>query len=93
MFDVLKILIVLVVLGILLRMKVFLGTVMAAGSLLLALLYQTSPLDFLKGAGAAVFSANSLEMTGTIVLTMVLENILRKTETLKNGYQPFPVYS
>lgn len=83
MFDVLKILIVLVVLGILLRRKVFLGTVMAAGSLLLALLYQTSPLDFLKGAGAAVFSANSLEMTGTIVLTMVLENILRKTETLK----------
>ncbi|HOP40713.1 MAG TPA: DUF401 family protein [Geobacteraceae bacterium] len=83
MSDVLKILAVLLILGIVLRRKVFLGTVMAAGSLLLVLLYQTNPSDFLKGVRAAFLSPNSLEMTGTLVLTMVLENILRKTETLK----------
>lgn len=83
MVDGLKILVVLLILGLLLRRKVFLGTVLAAGSLLLALLYQTSPVVFLKGAGTAVFSSSSLEITGTLVLTMVLENILRKTETLK----------
>jgi hypothetical protein len=81
--DVLKILTVLVILVLLLRRKVFLGTVMVVGSLCLAFLYRTHPLDFLSGIKTAFLAPVSLEMTGTIVLTMILENILRKTETLK----------
>jgi len=40
-------------------------------------------MDFLSGMKTAFLAPVSLEMTGTIVLTMILENILRKTETLK----------
>jgi hypothetical protein len=83
MIDVLKILVVLVLLIVLLRRKVFLGTVMTMGSLCLAFLYRTHPQNFLEGLGTAIFSPVSLEMTGTIVLTMILENILRTTDTLK----------
>ncbi len=83
MNDVLKILIVLLLLIVLLRRKVFLGTVMALGSLCLAFLYQTHPLDFLAGLRTAFLSPVSMEMIGTIVLTMILENILRTTDTLK----------
>ncbi|MHC1697961.1 MAG: DUF401 family protein [Geobacteraceae bacterium] len=83
MADVLKILVVLLIFVILLRRKVFLGTVMALGSLCLAFLYRTHPLDFFEGLRTAILSPASLEMTGTLVLTMILENILRKTETLK----------
>ncbi|RQW86749.1 MAG: DUF401 family protein [Geobacter sp.] len=83
MIDVLKILAVLVILIILLRKKIFLGTVMAVGSLCLAIFYRTHPMDFLEGIQIAFLAPVSLEMTGTIVLTMILENILRKTETLK----------
>lgn len=81
--DVLKILAVLAVLVVLLRRKVFLGSVMAVGSLCLAFLYRTPPMDFLEGIRTAFLAPVSLEMTSTIVLTMILENILRKTETLK----------
>lgn len=83
MSDVLKILVVLVIFIIMLRRKIFLGTVMTLGSFCLALLYRTHPLDFLAGLHTAILSPVSLEMTGTIVLTMILENVLRKTETLK----------
>lgn len=83
MSDVLKILVVLVIFAVLLRRKIFLGTVMLLGSLCLAFLYPTHPIDFLSGLRTAILSPVSLEMTGTIVLTMILENVLRKTETLK----------
>lgn len=83
MSDVLKILVVLVIFLVLLRRKIFLGTVMFVGSLCLAVLYRTPPLDFLVGLWSAILSPVSLEMAGTIVLTMILENVLRKTETLK----------
>ncbi len=83
MHDVLNIMAVLVVLIVLLRRRIFLGTVMAAGSLCLAVLYRTHPVDFLGGVWAAILAPTSLEMTATLVFTMILENILRKTETLK----------
>ncbi len=83
MIDVLKILAVLAILVVLLHRKVFLGSVMAVGSVCLAFLYLTPPMDFLEGIRTAFLAPVSLEMTATIVLTMILENILRKTETLK----------
>jgi integral membrane protein (TIGR00529 family) len=83
MIDLIKTLAVLTVLVLLLRRKLHIGTVMLAGSLLLALLYLTPPIDLLTGAMRAVLSARSLEMVFTLVFTMIMENILRKTGTLK----------
>ncbi|AJE04034.1 DUF401 family protein [Geobacter pickeringii] len=83
MTDLLKTIAVLAVVVWLLRRKVHLGTVMVAGSLLLALLYLTPPLRFLFGVRTALVSPQSLEMTATLVFTMIMENILRTTGTLK----------
>ena len=83
MSDLIKTLAVLVILIILLRRKIYLGSVMGIGALLLALLYLTPPLTFLKGVYTAVTAPKSLEMTGMLVFTMIMENILRKTGTLK----------
>nr|WP_281412600.1 DUF401 family protein [Geomobilimonas luticola] len=71
------------VLVVLLRRKVYLGTVMAVGSLLLALLYLTPPRAFLEGVYRALLAPRSLEMTAMLVFTMIMENVLRKTGTLK----------
>ncbi|WP_298432940.1 DUF401 family protein [Geobacter sp.] len=83
MADLLKTLTVLVVVVWLLRRRIYLGTVMVAGSLFLALLYLTPPLRFLSGVWTALASPESLEMTATLVFTMIMENILRTTGTLK----------
>lgn len=83
MTDLIKTLAVLTVLVLLLRRKLYIGTVMGVGALLLALLYLTPPLTFLGGVYSAVISPKSMEMTGMLVFTMIMENILRKTGTLK----------
>ncbi|GFE57723.1 DUF401 family protein [Geobacter sp. AOG1] len=83
MIDLVKTLVVLAVLVVLLRRKVYLGTVMAVGSLLLAILYLTPPRAFLGGVYRALLAPRSLEMTGMLVFTMIMENVLRKTGTLK----------
>lgn len=83
MVDLIKTLVVLAVLVVLLRRKVYLGTVMAVGSLLLALLYLTPPRPFLEGVYRALLAPRSLEMTAMLVFTMIMENVLRKTGTLK----------
>ncbi|MBT0653741.1 DUF401 family protein [Geomobilimonas luticola] len=83
MVDLIKTLVVLAVLVVLLRRKVYLGTVMAVGSLLLALLYLTPPRAFLEGVYRALLAPRSLEMTAMLVFTMIMENVLRKTGTLK----------
>ena len=83
MADLIKTLAVLALLVILLRRKIYLGTVMIVGSLVLALLYLTPPRDFMGGAYAAVMAPRSLEMTAMLIFTMMIENILRTTGTLK----------
>ena len=87
MTDLIKTLAVLAILIVLLRRKVHLGTVMGVGSVLLALLYLTPPLTFLGGVYRAVMAPTSIEMTGMLVFTMIMENILRKTGTLKKMVQ------
>ncbi|MBS4097805.1 MAG: DUF401 family protein, partial [Sulfuricella sp.] len=67
----------------LLRRRVFIGTVMAAGSLVLALLYVTPPALFLHGVYLALFSPRALEMTSMLVCTMIMENIMRRTGTMR----------
>jgi len=83
MADLLKTSAVLAFIIILLRRKASMAAVMPVGALLLALIYLTPPLDFIKAATVAVFSPKSLEMTLTLMLTMVMENILRTTGMLK----------
>lgn len=83
MIDLLKTLTVLFLIFILLRRRVFIGTVMAVGSVLLALLYLTPPADFMKGVYRALFSPRSLEMTSMLICTMIMENILRRTGTMR----------
>lgn len=83
MAHLLKTAAVLVFIIILLRRKVSMTVVMPIGALLLGLIYLTPPRDFVRATIVAVFSPKSLEMTLTLVLTMVMENILRTTGMLK----------
>lgn len=83
MTDLLKTLAVLSLIFFLLRRRVFIGTVMAAGSLVLALLYATPPALFLKGVYLALFSPRALEMTSMLICTMIMENIMRQTGTMR----------
>lgn len=83
MTDLLKTAVVLVLIIVLLRRKVSMAAVMPIGALALGIIYFTPPLQFLKAAAVAVFSPKSLEMTLTLMLTMVMEHILRTTGMLK----------
>jgi integral membrane protein (TIGR00529 family) len=83
MGDILKTSAVLVVIVVLLRRKVSMSAVMPVGALLLGILYLTPPMDLLKATRIAIFAPKSLEMTITLMLTMVMENILRTTGMLK----------
>src|SRR6185369_14373525 len=83
MADLLKTAAVLTIIIILLRRKASMAAVMPIGALLLALIYLTPPRAFIKATTVAVFSPKSLEMTLTLMLTMVMENILRTTGMLK----------
>lgn len=83
MSDLIKTTAVLIVIVILLRRKVSMAAVMPIGALLLGVIYLTPPRDFLKATAIAVFSPKSMVMTLTLMLTMVMENILRNTGMLK----------
>ncbi len=83
MNDLLKTVAVLILIVVLLRRKVSMAAVMPIGAVVLGIIYLTPPLEFLKATVAAVFAPKSLEMTLTLMLTMVMENILRTTGMLK----------
>jgi integral membrane protein (TIGR00529 family) len=83
MADLIKIIAVLTVLVLLLRKKLNFGAVMLVGAVMLGLLYRTPPQTFLTGVFHAVLAPTSLEMTAALVFTMIIENILRTTGTLK----------
>lgn len=83
MTDLLKTAAVLVLIVLLLRRKVSMAAVMPIGAVVLAFLYLTPPHDFFKAAATGILAPKSLEMTMTLMLTMVMENILRSTGMLK----------
>lgn len=83
MTDLLKTAVVLILIIVLLRRKVSMSAVMPIGALALGIIYFTPPLQFLKAAAVGVFSPKSLEMTLTLILTMVMEHVLRTTGMLK----------
>ncbi|MFZ2949681.1 MAG: DUF401 family protein [Desulfuromonadaceae bacterium] len=83
MTDLLKTAAVLILIVALLRRKVSMSAVMPIGALVLGIIYLTPPLQFLKATAVAVFAPKSLEMTLTLMLTMVMEHILRTTGMLR----------
>lgn len=83
MSDLLKTSAVLVLIVIMLRRKVSMAAVMPIGAGILGLIYLTPPATFLKAVINALLAPKSLEMTVTLMLTMVMENILRTTGMLK----------
>lgn len=83
MVDLLKTAVVLILIIVLLRRKVSMSAVMPIGALVLGIIYLTPPLQFFKAVVSAIFAPKSLEMTLTLMLTMVMENILRSTGMLK----------
>lgn len=83
MTDLLKTALVLVLIIVLLRRKVSMSAVMPIGAIVLGIIYLTPPIVFLKAAASGIFDPKSLEMTLTLMLTMVMENILRSTGMLK----------
>ena len=83
MTDLLKTSAVLILIIVLLRRKVSMSAVMPIGAVMLGIIYLTPPLDFFKAAAVAIFAPKSLEMTLTLMLTMVMENILRTSGMLK----------
>lgn len=83
MNDLLKTSLVLIAIIWLLRRKVSMTAVMPLGSLLLALLYLLPLPDISRAAWRGIADAKSLEMTATLALTMVMENLLRTTGMLK----------
>lgn len=83
MTDLLKTSAVLILIIFLLRRKVSMSAVMPIGAAVLGIIYLTPPLDFLKATAVGIFAPKSLEMTLTLMLTMVMENILRTTGMLK----------
>ena len=82
MADLLKTSAVIICIILLLRRKVSMAAVMPIGALLLGIIYLTPPRDFIKATLTAIFSQKSLDMTVTLMLTMVMENILRTTGML-----------
>lgn len=67
----------------LLRRKVSMAAVMPIGAALLALLYLLPLPDLGRVVWLGLASPKSLEMTATLALTMVMENLLRTTGMLK----------
>lgn len=83
MNDLLKTSLVLIAIIWLLRRKVSMTAVMPVGSLLLALLYLLPLPDLGRAVWLGIADPKSLEMTATLALTMVMENLLRTTGMLK----------
>lgn len=81
--DLLKTSLVLVFIILLLRRKVSMAAVMPVGAVLLGILYLAPPVQFFEAALRGVIAPASLEMTITLMLTMVMENILRTSGILK----------
>ena len=83
MSDLLKTMAVQVVIVILLRRKVPMAAVMPIGALMLGILYLTPPREIINATIRGIIAPKSLDMTLTLMLTMVMENILRNTGMLK----------
>jgi len=81
--DLIKILLVFVLIIWLLKLKWNLGAVMLIGAAALGLLTGLHPLEIMKITYRSGIKPATVSLIVALALIMVLENILRKTETLK----------
>lgn len=89
MIDLIKILLVFILIIRLLQLKWNLGGVMLIGAAALGLLMGMAPLDILNTAFHSSIERTAVSLIIALALIMVLENILRKTETLKKLVESF----
>ena len=80
--DLLKMLTVFALILVLLRLKWHLGIVMLVGAVALGALSGFSPTEFLRLGFRSATAPTALSLYFALALIMVLENILRKTNTL-----------
>ena len=83
MLDLLKILSVFALIVVLLKFKWNLGGVMLLGAAALGLLMGLAPVRILDIGWKSCIEKSSVSLIIALALIMVLENVLRKTETLK----------
>ncbi len=83
MLDLIKILSVFALIVVLLKFKWNLGAVMLLGAAALGLLMGLTPVRVLDMAFRSCIEKSSVSLIVALALIMVLENVLRKTETLK----------
>ena len=83
MADLLRILAVFALIILLLKLKWNLGSVMLIGAATLGLLMGMTPVDILKVAARSALERTAVSLLAAFALIMVIENILRKTETMK----------
>ncbi len=83
MADLLRILAVFALIILLLKLKWNLGSVMLIGAAALGLLMGMAPLGILRLAVHSALERSAVSLLAAFALIMVIENILRKTDTLK----------
>lgn len=83
MADLLRILAVFALIILLLKLKWNLGSVMLIGAATLGLLMGMTPVNILKVAARSALERTAVSLLAAFALIMVIENILRKTETMK----------
>jgi len=79
MIDIIKIIFILAVIVLLLKRKWNLGVVMALSSVMLALLYLLTPLDFLKACFTATVDKTTINLIVALTLIRIFENVMRKS--------------
>ncbi|MBI5665415.1 MAG: DUF401 family protein [Nitrospirae bacterium] len=79
MLDIIKIISVLAVIVLLLKRKWNLGVVMALSSVILALLYMLTPLDFLNACHMAATDKTTINLIVALTLIRIFENVMRKS--------------
>ncbi len=84
MIDFIKILAVFGLIIFLLRLKWNLGLVMLIASLVLGVLFRLSATAMIKSSFYGLMEPSTINLGLALTLILIFENILRKTETLKN---------
>ncbi|MEW6601123.1 MAG: DUF401 family protein [Nitrospirota bacterium] len=79
MIDIIKIISVLAVIVLLLKRKWKLGLVMMLSSVILALLYMLTPLDFLAACRIAAADKTTINLVVALTLIRIFENVMRKS--------------
>ncbi|MDO8281749.1 MAG: DUF401 family protein [Thermodesulfovibrionia bacterium] len=89
MFDIFKIISVLVIMVVLLKRKWKLGVVMSLSSVILAFLYLLAPLDFLKAFYAGSTDKTTISLITALLLIRMFENVMRQNGIMQQMMDSF----